>query len=138
MCSVLNAMTHEVEQRRHARLDMALSVNYVIEGPEGERSPIAESRSMDVSAGGLRLMTPHALENGTVMNLEIQLSEDDTEPVRAQGEVVWQNKVSDHSYETGTVIRQMDGDDKKRFMSFVFDQMTRLVPGSKNTDRFLH
>ena len=126
------------DQRRHARLDIALSVNYAIReaGPDGtiKASEMAETLSSDISASGLRLMTVAPLENGSILNLEIALPEDwpnpaksVSEPIRAQGEVVWQNKISDYSYETGTVIKHMEESDKKRLMSFVFDQMSRLV-----------
>jgi c-di-GMP-binding flagellar brake protein YcgR len=119
--------------RRHARLDIALSVNYAIQQSAGEISEMAETLSSDISASGLRLMTVAPLENGSILNLEITLPEDwpnasePAEPIKAQGEVVWQNKISDYSYETGAVIKHMDENDKKCLMSFVFDQLSRLV-----------
>lgn len=122
------------DQRRHARLDIALAVNYAIQqsGPDGvvEASEMAETLSSDISASGLRLMTVAPLENGSILNLEITLPEEwpgAGDPIRAKGEVVWQNKISDYSYETGAVIKHMEENDKKRLMSFVFDQMSRLV-----------
>lgn len=120
--------TQGQEQRRHARLDIALAVNYAIQHHEGvEASEMAETLSSDISASGLRLMTVAALENGSILNLEISLPQEGVEPIRAKGEVVWQNKISDYSYETGTVIKHMDEQDKMRLMGFVFDQMARLV-----------
>ncbi len=118
------------DQRRHARLDIALSVNYAIQQSAGEISEMAETLSSDISASGLRLMTVAPLDNGSILNLEITLPEEwpgAAEPIKAQGEVVWQNKISDYSYETGTVIKYMEENEKKRLMSFVFDQMSRLV-----------
>ncbi|HSA60363.1 MAG TPA: PilZ domain-containing protein [bacterium] len=122
------------DQRRHARLDIALAVNYAIQqaGPDGVygASEMAETLSSDISASGLRLMTVAPLDNGSILNLEITLPEEwpgAAEPIKAQGEVVWQNKISDYSYETGTVIKYMEENEKKRLMSFVFDQMSRLV-----------
>lgn len=118
------------DQRRHARLDIALAVNYAIQQAGGEPSEMAETLSSDISASGLRLMTVAPLENGSILNLEITLPEDwpgAGDPIRALGEVVWQNKISDFSFETGAVIKHMEETDKKRLMSFVFDQMSRLV-----------
>ena len=114
-------------RRRFARLDIALSVSYAVEGAGGETSEYAEAVSSDISAGGLRLMTPAPLENGTCLDLEIFIGEGETSPVKAKGEVVWQNKISSTSFETGVVINQMDNDAKKRFMAFVFDQMSKFV-----------
>jgi c-di-GMP-binding flagellar brake protein YcgR len=88
-----------------------------------------EALSTDISAGGLRLMTPTALETGATLDLNIFLAEDEENPVKATGEVVWQHKLSNTSYETGVTILEMAEDDKKRFMSFVFDQMAKVVTG---------
>lgn len=119
--------TQECEQRRHARLDIALTVSYAVKDNQGDPSEMAETLSSDISASGLRLMTVAPLENGSTLNLEINLPEYDITPIQAVGEVVWQNKISDYSYETGTVIKHMDDQDKMRLMSFVFDQMAKLV-----------
>jgi len=115
------------EQRKHARLDIALGVSYAIEQPGGEISPKAEAISSDISASGLRLMTPSPLERGAILDLEIRLLEDETAPIHARGEVVWQSQITSNSFETGTVITGMDEADKQRFIAFVFDQMTRFV-----------
>ena len=131
-------MGQPAEKRRCARLDMALSVSFAVESPGGKVSPMAEALSSDISAGGLRLMTPQPLQNGSLLNLEIQLPDDNIEPIRACGEVVWQNKLSDFSYETGTLIKSMDEIDKRRFMGFVFDQMSRLVGSSRNPNSHLN
>ncbi len=71
-------------------------------------------------------MTPAPLENGTMLTLEILL-EDEPHPIAADGEVVWQQKISATSYETGVMIKGMPAADKTRFMEFVFDQMTKVV-----------
>ena len=48
--------------------------------------------------GGLRLMAPTKMENGTILDLEILLGEDENHPIHAEGEVMWQNKISNTSY----------------------------------------
>ena len=120
-------MPYTGEQRKHARLDIALSVSYAVQKTGGEVSEIAEAKSSDISAGGLRLMTVGPIENGSLINLEIALPEENVPPINAKGEVVWQNKISDYSYETGAVIKFIEEEDKTRFLKFVFDQMTQLV-----------
>ena len=116
------------ERRKFARLDLALTVSYRVAGEAGGL-PLdpREAISSDVSLGGLRLMTPTALKNGTLLDLEIVLGDDEGNPVNASGEVVWQNKISETSFETGVMIKGMPGDDKGRFMQFVFDQMSKVV-----------
>ncbi|MDO8494087.1 MAG: PilZ domain-containing protein [Deltaproteobacteria bacterium] len=115
------------ERRRFARLDIALSVSYAVESPGGKTSAYSEAMSSDISSGGLRLMTPTALENGTKLDLEIILGDEAPQTIYAKGEVVWQTKISDTSFETGVLLQITDNDAKKRLMEFIFDQMSRLV-----------
>lgn len=115
------------ERRKYARLDIALTVSYAIEDIAGRISEHAEATSSDISAGGLRLMTPGPLTNGTKLDLEVFLGEAVEQKIHAKGEVVWQNKISPTSFETGVVIQHMETDDKKKLLHFVFDQMSRLV-----------
>lgn len=114
-------------RRKYARLDIALTVSYAVEDVAGKISEYAEAVSSDISAGGLRLMTPTPLATGSHLDLEVFLGDDVANKINAKGEVVWQNKISDTSYETGVLINHMDNEAKKKLMSFVFDQMSRLV-----------
>ena len=116
------------ERRKFARLDLALTVSYRVAGlSTGQPLDPREAVSSDVSLGGIRLMTPSPLPNGTLLDLEIILGEEEGDPINAQGEVVWQSKITATSYETGVQIRGMPAADKKRFMEFVFDQMSKVV-----------
>lgn len=117
------------ERRRFARLDLALTVSYAVIDPAGQPVDPREALSSDISASGLRLMTPTPLETGATLELNIFLAEEEDNPIRASGEVVWQSKLSNTSFETGVVISGMPDEDKKRFMSFVFDQLSKVVTG---------
>lgn len=116
------------ERRKFARLDLALTVSYRIAGHSSDK-PVdpREAVSSDISLGGLRLMTPTPIENGTLLDIEILLGGDESHPISADAEVVWQMKISDTSYETGVMIKGMPKPDRKRFMEFVFDQMAKMV-----------
>lgn len=122
-------MVTGAERRKFARLDLALNISYrVIGQSSGEPVDPRETISSDVSMGGVRLMTPAPLENGTMLELEMFLGDDDDSlPVTAHGEVVWQSKISKTSFETGVMIKTMPDNDKSRFMQFVFDQMSKVV-----------
>ena len=120
------------ERRKFARLDIALSVSYVVKNSAGEVTEMAEAMSRDISAGGIRLMTPSPLKNGDQLEIEIGIEGQDQAPVRAQCEVVWQNKISDTSYEIGAVIKYMDDAEKKRLLEFVFRQMSEMMGLSSN------
>ena len=123
----MNERLQQHERRKFARLDLALTIGYRIVGskPQAVNEDPLEGLSSDVSLGGLRLMTPTPLDNGTQLELTIALSEDH-ESIKAQGEVVWQTKLSATSFETGVLIKGMSVDDRSRFMSFVFDQMSKV------------
>jgi c-di-GMP-binding flagellar brake protein YcgR len=118
------------EKRKFARLDLALSVSYIeFSGDRVQQDP-REALSSDISEGGLRLMTPNALPVGSNLELHITLEGNHDSPVHAKGEVVWQNKLSNLSFETGVTIRSMPQADRSRFMQFVFDQMSKIVGSS--------
>lgn len=115
------------EKRKFARLDLALSVSYAVrDGGRIVHDP-REALSSDISEGGLRLMTPTALSIGTEVDLIIALEGASDQPLHAVGEVVWQQKHSSLSFETGVTIREMPQGDRSRFMQFVFDQMSKIV-----------
>ncbi len=115
------------EKRKFARLDLALSVSYAVrDGGRIVHDP-REALSSDISEGGLRLMTPTALAVGTEVDLIITLEGNAQHPIHAVGEVVWQQKHSAMSFETGVTIREMPQTDRSRFMQFVFDQMSKIV-----------
>lgn len=116
-----------IERRKHARLDIALSVNYTVKDASGEVTEMAEAMSSDISATGIRLMTTSPLENGSTLDLEITIEGQNSRPVHANCEVVWQNQIADCIYEVGAVIRFMEEEDKRHFLEFVFNQMSQLV-----------
>jgi c-di-GMP-binding flagellar brake protein YcgR len=120
--------TQGSERRKYARLDLALTMSYRVIGQvEVPPADPREALSSDVSLGGIRLMTPAPLANGTMLALEILLGEEETNPIRAEGEVMWQQKISSTSFETGVMIKGMGMADRSRFMQFVFDQMAKMV-----------
>ena len=121
--------TNVAEKRKFARLDLALTVSYAVIDPSGHAIDPREALSSDISAGGVRLMTPTPLEVGATIDLNIHLADQEDNPVHAKGEVIWQTKISSTSFETGVTIKDMPDEDRKRFMSFVFDQLSKVVTG---------
>jgi c-di-GMP-binding flagellar brake protein YcgR len=124
----MNRKPDDSDRRKFARLDLALTVSYKVAG-QAAGKPIdpREAISSDISLGGLRLMAPTRLENGTLLDIEIILGENEDNPIKASAEVVWQNKISETSYETGVMIKDMPSADKSEFMKFVFDQMAKVI-----------
>ena len=132
--AVDNKEIEDENKRKHARLDIALTVSYAIKNHDGnEVSELAEALSSDISAGGLRLMTTSKLKSGDLIDLEITINGCEDEPIKADGEVVWQSQLSKSSFETGAVIKYMAESDKQRFMGFIFDQMSRVVGATQSS-----
>lgn len=127
----MNNMTTGKERRRFARLDLALTVSYmVMDGSAQIDHDPVQGLTADISVGGIRLMTPAPLPLGTNLELNIFLGEDEN-PVKTSGLVVWQQKLSPTSYETGVEITRVEDSDRKRFMSFIFNQMSKIVGGEE-------
>lgn len=124
-------MIDVTNRRKYARLDLALAVSYAPLDSSGAPADPREALSSDLSAGGLRLMMPTESRMGAQLDLMIYLEGNEDNPVKATGEVLWQNKISGTSFETGVAIRSMPDPDKRRFMEFVFDQMTKVVTHAK-------
>ncbi|PIU57208.1 MAG: hypothetical protein COS89_05085 [Deltaproteobacteria bacterium CG07_land_8_20_14_0_80_38_7] len=120
-------MNQPENRRKFARLDLALTVSYKVSDQINTSSDSIETSSSDISIGGLRLMTPTPLKNSTLLDLNIILPDDEENPIEATGKVIWQTKISSTSYETGVMINGINNSDKKRFMEFVFDQMSKIV-----------
>ena len=76
------------ERRKFARLDIALTVSYAVLNPGGKPSDFAEAQSSDISAGGLRLMTPSPLNNGDKLELSVYLAGEEDNPISATGATI--------------------------------------------------
>ena len=74
------------ERRRHVRFKNALELTYIIE----KRPHLKQTKTVDISEGGLKLVLAEKLAAGTMMDIRITLpgSEKNTE-VEVEGEVVW-------------------------------------------------
>ncbi|HEY3367709.1 MAG TPA: PilZ domain-containing protein [Symbiobacteriaceae bacterium] len=71
------------ERRQTNRLRVALNVSYVLQGPE----PIGDQTvTIDLSAGGLAMVTPVLLPRGATLALFLQLGD---ETLALDGRIVW-------------------------------------------------
>lgn len=87
---------YRIDRRRYKRMQISLAAHYEITGPEHVRDIIGgkeyDARTLDLSAGGLSLITDHYLPAGTELLISIALFETnliDTvqvfEPLRVYG-----------------------------------------------------
>lgn len=91
-----------------------------------EMSPVS-AKSMNISLGGIRLIMPELLDKGTRLDLKISLIGEEKKPIRINGQVMWQKRISNHSYDTGIQIEELPDEEKERFTKFVFRQMYQRI-----------
>ena len=117
------------EEREYVRLDTAKDVRYkVLKGKVH-----LDSKSKNISAGGIRFFAKELLEPKGVLDLVIYLGEE-YKPVMAMGEVVWSRKldreVDSKGYEIGVKFTAIDKNDCAKINEFVHREMVKRRKGS--------
>jgi len=116
-----------VERRVFPRLLFNVEVQYhAIFLPEGEEA--LKARSKDISAGGIRLMTPGQLDCDTVLELKFFLP-GSKEMIYVTGRVVWTDKFeagtlgAAEAYDSGIEFIGIDPEDREKINQYVFPRM---------------
>lgn len=107
------------ERRNTDRLNIILEVKYYIDGK------IAAIKSVDISAGGIRLLLDEKIERKTVLHLEMKLPNHE-HIIKTTGEVVWSKEsIEDEKgtakrlFSTGVKFLKFHKDDEKEFFDFI-------------------
>ena len=104
------------ERRKFKRFDAYMNVQFRSqEGKTNEGSGL----SKDLSREGIKVNTDHALQAGTVVDLEIRLP-DDNRPVKSTGKVMW-SKPSTSGFESGVSFLLIDPIDKFRVLDYAYN-----------------
>jgi len=77
------------EQRKHHRDDCQVPVD----GKGG--SSLDKIRAVDICENGLGIVTPRSLKVNSEIPIELELSQQDIDPVVVMGQVKWVSKVAD-------------------------------------------
>ena len=88
-----------IEKRTHPRKSLVTKVGYKVR-PQTK----GETLSQDISEGGLCLILNRELPPGATLELKIDMPGQDTGPIEALAEVVWQQK-SEMGFLTGLRLR---------------------------------
>ncbi|NTV51688.1 MAG: PilZ domain-containing protein [Candidatus Firestonebacteria bacterium] len=113
------------DKRKHPRIKVNIPVKYKVINQteeamallEHKRSPM-DASSVDVSAEGLCLLTPHELSRGDILKIEVNLPSE-SQALRAFSEVVWTTPQEQGSHAAGIffmALREEDADKIKRFV----------------------
>jgi c-di-GMP-binding flagellar brake protein YcgR len=73
------------ERRKHVRFKKILPINYTVEKKLHLKST---TTSVDISEGGMKLLTHEKLNKGAILDLKIKL-DNTAEEVEVEGQVVW-------------------------------------------------
>ena len=107
------------ERRRFKRFDAYMSVRYQLPDLQ-EGKGIALSK--DLSREGLKLNSPSRLQEGSTVDLELDIP-DDPKPVRTTGKIVWSaaSQGKDQGYDIGIRFVMMDPVDKFRALDYAYN-----------------
>jgi len=119
------------ERRIEPRLAVPMRVRYKVPSKVKNRIDIIDTTSQNIGLGGLMLVAHQELDKGVMLELEIFLQSSDSEPILAEGNVLWQSRRSTSGaqgrYDTGIKFRFVRPEDKRRFLDFTFKNQDRLV-----------
>ncbi|MBU0570968.1 MAG: PilZ domain-containing protein [Candidatus Omnitrophica bacterium] len=82
------------ERRKYPRYDVSHPVSYCDVARDPERKSEEETKTEDVSRGGIRVKINRIIEDGRILNLKVRNSSY-PEPVDADARVVWVEKTLD-------------------------------------------
>ncbi len=109
----------EKERRKFKRFDAYMSVKYQVPG-HGEVKGISLSR--DLSREGLKINSNVDIEEGILVDLEINIP-DDPKPVHTSGKVMWSRpaETEEQGFEQGIRFVMMDPVDKFRVLDYAYN-----------------
>jgi len=125
--SVLRQVTRSEdfnEQRKTARLDMPIKVQYKIIGGEGNHKGAV---TKDISAGGCLLLVTEELPLKADVALQIMLGEGDQEALKLKGKIVRLNRAEKDLYEYGIAFNTLSSETRRLFADYCFAKMYELI-----------
>lgn len=118
------------EQRKSARLDIPIMVQYGVIGSEsGVRSPEEKKAAMtkNISPGGCLLLVAEELTENTQIELDILLGETKDEALKLKGKIVRLNRKEDGLYEYGISFIDMGKEERRLFADYCFAKMYEMI-----------
>jgi len=107
------------ERRRFKRFDAYMSVKFKMPDNKDFRGM---SLSKDLSREGLKMNSNMDLEQGTLVDIEIDIP-DDPKPVHTSGKVMWSRPAhgKNEGYDQGVRFLMMDPVDKFRVLDYAYN-----------------
>lgn len=107
------------ERRRFKRFDAYMSVKFTAPGSAETRGM---SLSKDLSREGIKMNSNVSLEEGALIDLEIDIP-DDPKPVKTSGKIMWSRPAEgkNQGYDQGVRFLMMDPVDKFRVLDYAYN-----------------
>lgn len=126
-----------VEQRKAARLDVAVKVQYKV---TGNQDCPKEAVTKDISQGGCLLVTGEDIPLNSEVELEISLGEAEQEALKLRGRIIRLNRATKGLYEFGISFAEISSEARRLFADYFFAKMYELIglsewPTDKRTKR---
>lgn len=117
-----------VEQRKTARLDIPIKVEYTILSAASGRRPAAKSAvTKNISAGGCLLLVAEDLTEGAELELDIMLGEEELEALKLKGKILRINRKEEGLYEYGISFQEISKEARRLFADFCFARMYEMI-----------
>lgn len=109
----------EKERRKFKRFDAYMNVKYKAQETKGLQG---SGLSKDLSREGIKVNSNRAIQNGTLLDIEIDIP-DDPKPVITTGKVMWArpSELADKSFDHGVAFLLMDPVDKFRVLDYAYN-----------------
>ena len=118
-----------VEKRRHQRLDLSFSVKYFILRGSLASEDERQGRTVNISRGGIRLVTDEELKAGSLIQMTIALPEEKA-PLEGKAEVAWAEEKSGKSggreYHYGLQFTEFKGENDSMITRFMMDNIKKM------------
>lgn len=117
-----------VEQRKTARLDIPIKVEYTILSAASGQRPAAKSAvTKNISAGGCLLLTAEELTEGAELELDIMLGEGELEALKLKGKILRINRQEEGLREYGISFEEISKEARRLFADFCFARMYEMI-----------
>jgi hypothetical protein len=104
------------ERRRNPRFDRVSLVHLVRRGDDGSQEELATGKTLNLSAGGIRLGLDHTLPIGARLELTLLL---DDQLVDVTGAVVYRESGDEGQHAVGVEITDLDPDTRAKIEAFL-------------------
>lgn len=113
-----------IENRKAARLDIAVKVAYRVIGQE-DHSKAAVSK--DISPGGCLLLAAEEITSGAEVELQIFLNEEGSEALNLKGKIVRLNRKEGNLFEYGITFEAISQEARRLLADYFFARMYEMI-----------